>query len=211
MVTLEKGIKKLSKDGIVIDDSRLAQFRKYIDLILGWNRKAPLISYGDEARIAQKHILPSLSLLKLIPEKDEKWLDIGSGAGFPAIPIKIFRDSISLDMLEVNGKKHTFLTKTIRDLELNRCNVIQSRLENLPDAILYNLITAWAVEKPEMIIREASRILHPEGRIIYLKDRRGVAEFENFIPPVLKIADVVKLPNFTRSPRLYAIIIHRSN
>ncbi len=202
MVTLEKGLRELMME---IHPEALTAFRRYIDLILGWNRRISLISTTDESRIVEKHILPSLAIYPHIPDEPINWLDVGSGAGFPAIPLKIIRRDPELLMVESRRKKAIFLMKVIRELNLRGSEVVWSRLEELPADRKYDLITARAVENPHLVLREASRRLQPSGLIFYLRDRRGVEDFRRNMPHGLSVDSIVKLPGFTRTPRLYLI------
>jgi len=204
MVALNKGIKKVLGE---ISEEQAAKFRKYIDLILGWNRKISLISTGDENRIVEKHILPSLGLCKYIPNETLNWMDIGTGAGFPAIPVAIIKNEPRLLVVESTRKKAVFLMRVIRELELNNAKAIWGRFEELTGDRTFHIISARAVSNPLKVVKKASQRLTPHGQIFYIRDKRGVKDFQTNLPKSLTINEIIKLPSFTRDPRLYLMKI----
>ncbi|MEN8907802.1 MAG: RsmG family class I SAM-dependent methyltransferase, partial [Clostridiales bacterium] len=80
--------------GIEINDEKIDKFKIYKELLISWNKKINLTSITDDREIAIKHFIDSLSILQFVNKKDENLIDIGTGAGFPGIPIKIILDDI---------------------------------------------------------------------------------------------------------------------
>ena len=93
-------------------------------------------------------------------------IDLGSGAGFPGLPIKIYAPSLSLTLIESNHKKATFLREVIRALTLTNINVFGGRAESFPGAAA--IATLRAVEKPHQALAAAARLVRPGGRLALL-------------------------------------------
>lgn len=109
------------------------KFQVYSDLLLDWSKRINLVSKKDatQDRII-RHIIDSLTIFKSVDiPKNSKIMDIGSGAGFPAIPIKIVREDIQITLLESIHKKTLFLKKLIEVLKLEGVYIINDRAENV--------------------------------------------------------------------------------
>lgn len=111
---------------------QVAQLQNYIALLLEWNQRINLISPNDEERIAERHILESLAVFSAwsFPQ-NASVLDLGSGAGFPGIPLKIMRPDLAMTLLESRQKKTLFLNAVVRELKIENCRVINARAEEL--------------------------------------------------------------------------------
>ena len=91
-----------------INDEMMEKYSVYRDFLIKWNKKVHLISKNDESRIVNKHFIESLALLKVFNFKEKiRMMDLGSGAGFPSIPLKIFFSEIDLVLVE-SSKKNLF-------------------------------------------------------------------------------------------------------
>jgi 16S rRNA (guanine527-N7)-methyltransferase len=117
--------------GIALTDLHLALFETYRQTLLLWNSRMNLVSLQSELDLPVRHYIDSLTLLPYIPPGTGTVLDIGSGAGFPAIPIKIVRTNLQMTLLEASRKKSSFLKEVIRKLGLEGLTVLNCRLEEL--------------------------------------------------------------------------------
>jgi len=125
-------IEGCAKMDLDLNEKQLNDFENYLALLLEWNQKINLTAIRDPKEIIVQHFLDSLSVLKLdIIEYDHKLLDIGTGAGFPGIPIKIMRPDISLVLLDSVQKKVGFLSEVIEQLNLQKCQAIHARAEDM--------------------------------------------------------------------------------
>ena len=134
---LGKPLSELQTDALFV---YLAELRK-------WNRKINLTAITDERDVIIKHVLDSLSYVKgFSPKPGLRLLDMGSGAGFPAIPLKILCPEISIAMVESVKKKASFLRHIIRALRLEGAEVLDVRTEELPDSLqgVFDVVTARA-------------------------------------------------------------------
>jgi len=162
----------------------IEKFQAYIALLLEWNQKIHLISKKDAKgdRIL-RHFIDSLSIFKVIdPPKDTNVLDLGSGAGFPSIPIKIIREYIQLTMVESIHKKTLFLQKLSEVLKLQRISIVNQRAEKLADQANFegefDLVTAKAFGKLKDIVRLSMPFLKIGGLLVTYKGQGVRREIE---------------------------------
>ncbi|PIQ94541.1 MAG: 16S rRNA (guanine(527)-N(7))-methyltransferase RsmG [Nitrospirae bacterium CG_4_10_14_0_8_um_filter_41_23] len=106
-------------------------FMTYLTELKKWNKTYNLTGLKKDEDIIIKHFFDSLLYLEAMPVGDIKVADIGSGAGFPGIPIKIIRPEIEIYLIEPSGKKSAFLRHIIRKLELKKIEVIEKRIEEI--------------------------------------------------------------------------------
>ena len=103
---------------------------KYLEMVREAGRKINLVSRGDLEFLEQRHLTPSLAVLPLIAKEVKKVLDLGSGAGFPGLPVAIMRGNIDFTLLEATQKKVRFLEKVISELELKNVSASWGRAES---------------------------------------------------------------------------------
>ncbi len=124
------GIKEiLKKNGI--DESTCNDFCKYYELLTEWNEKINLTAITEEEDVAIKHFLDSLNAAKGIIEDGMKVIDVGTGAGFPGLPIKIAQRGISLTLVDSLNKRINFLNEVVSALGLDGVETVHSRAEEL--------------------------------------------------------------------------------
>ncbi len=128
MLLLQQGARLL---GIELDGQQLARFDLYQKELLQWNAKTNLISKKTAEEIAIRHFLDSLTAARYIRFENARMVDIGTGAGFPGLPLKIALPSIQLCLLESNRKKVSFLKHIQRLLNLDGVFTLQDRTENI--------------------------------------------------------------------------------
>jgi len=160
--------KILSHVGININDKQSEQFQKYIDLLLTWNKRTNLISQKDELRIIENHVLESLSFLlafKIFP--GSKIVDIGSGAGFPALPIGLIYSDVTFLLVESKRMKALFLKEVISNLKLENVAVLCERIENLSQNKKYedhfDFAFSRAVASLDVVYGWVEKLLKPDG------------------------------------------------
>jgi 16S rRNA (guanine527-N7)-methyltransferase len=137
----------------------------YIDVLLKWNQVINLTAIRQPEEVLRRHFGESLFAARnlLAPDSSDSVIDVGSGAGFPGVVLKIFAPSIRLTLVESHGKKATFLRELSRTLHLSDVQVIQERAERLQDRA--TLVTFRAVEKFEKILCTAASLVAPGGRL----------------------------------------------
>lgn len=116
--------------GIDINADMAEKFKKYSELLLEWNQKINLTAITDPKEIVIKHFVDSLLLSSAIDIQDQTIVDIGTGAGFPGIPLKIARPKIKLTLLDSLNKRLIFLKEVINNLTLDNVSIIHARAED---------------------------------------------------------------------------------
>jgi 16S rRNA (guanine527-N7)-methyltransferase len=113
----------------------LARLRRFCELLLQWNRRVSnLISKNDESRVVARHVIESLEPAHWVRESGaRKWLDFGSGGGFPALPLAIVHVGSSWTLVESRRTKSLFLRKAVEELGLRDVTVVLARLEEIAD------------------------------------------------------------------------------
>lgn len=131
--------KNLGKHDFTISETQLNQFITYRDELKRWNRKINLTAIVDDHGIIVKHFLDSLSILRCfsIPPS-AKIADVGTGAGFPGLPIKIYRPDIEVTLIEASKKKAAFLKYLLSILGLKSVKIANERAEELINLPVYN-------------------------------------------------------------------------
>lgn len=117
--------------GITLDEDQLDRFDAFTGLLLEWNQRLNLTRITDPEEIAVKHYLDSLSLLAAIEvAPNASLIDVGTGAGMPAIPLKIARPDLTVTMLDSVRKKLTFIETAVQELGLNEVKTVHARAED---------------------------------------------------------------------------------
>ncbi len=172
------GARKL---GIELDERVSASFSIYASELLNWNRKINLTAVTDPREIAIKHFLDSLAPAGCIPDRG-RLLDIGSGGGFPGIPLKIFKPSISALLIDGVRKKINFLKHVLRALGLENIEARQMRTETLlkdPEyATSFDIIISRALSDLLTFVKSALPLLAEHGTIIAMKGEIDTKELD---------------------------------
>ena len=109
--------------------------QQYITILRHWNEKLNLTAIRDPLEILYRHFCESMFAAVAVPVENGRFADIGSGPGFPGIPLKIFRPELELFLVESNIKKGTFLAEVIRELGLGNTHVLINRYEELGEEL----------------------------------------------------------------------------
>jgi len=120
---------------ISVDSQQVLLIQQYIKTLLRWNEKLNLTAIRDPLEILYRHFCESMFAAGAIPVDKGRLADIGSGPGFPGIPLKIIRPELELCLVESNIKKGTFLAEVVRELKLTNSRVLISRYEELGEEV----------------------------------------------------------------------------
>lgn len=161
--------KAAAQIGIRLDESRLKLFRTYEQELLFWNRKINLISVKSGYDIPIKHFIDSLTLARFVPS-GSRLLDIGTGGGFPGVPLKILDPSIRLTLVESNGKKVSFLRELCRKLNLE-VKILNTRVEDLGEEhrSAFDIVVSRAGLRLPGLLETGALLAAPGGKIIAMK------------------------------------------
>jgi 16S rRNA (guanine527-N7)-methyltransferase len=120
---------------LVVSDQQVLQIQQYIKTLLQWNGKINLTAIRDPLEILNRHFCESMYAATAVPVENGRLADVGSGGGFPGIPLKIIRPDLQAFLIESNIKKATFLAEVIRELGLTDAMVMVSRYEELGEEV----------------------------------------------------------------------------
>lgn len=120
---------KLACINMQLPESKIKDFFEYMEELINWNQKINLTAIVEKEDIINKHFIDSLTINKYLSD-EEKVIDVGTGAGFPGIPISITRDNIKIDLLDALNKRIIFLNEIISKLNLKNVNTIHARAED---------------------------------------------------------------------------------
>jgi 16S rRNA (guanine527-N7)-methyltransferase len=178
MLSLGKNARHL---GIELGDTQLAQFDVYKNELLQWNAKTNLISENSSQDIITRHFLDSLTAIQFIQKPNSRIIDVGCGAGFPGLPLKIALPTLKLYLLETNRKKVSFLKHIIRLLNLADTFVLHDRVENIIKADSwkekFDILISRASFKLSELLPQGEFFLAPGGNLIALKGPKVDKEF----------------------------------
>ncbi len=163
--------------GLNLTQDRLAAFNVYYDLLIEWNQKINLTAITEPKDVAIKHIVDSLSCYREdLFNNDKSLIDVGTGAGFPGIPLKIFCPSLKLTLLDSLNKRVKFLQLVVDELKLKNVEVIHARSEEAARMKKYrekfDLATARAVARLPIICEYCLPFVKLGGIFIALKGRQ---------------------------------------
>jgi 16S rRNA (guanine527-N7)-methyltransferase len=172
------GARKL---GFEIDESVTAQFSAHAFELIRWKRKINLTSITNPRDIAIKHFLDSLAPAQFIPD-EARLLDMGSGGGFPGIPLKILKPSLSVLLIDGVRKKINFLKHVLRNLQLENIEAFQIRAENLlkePEfEDSFDVIISRALSDLTPFVKNALPLLANQGTIMAMKGKIDPEELD---------------------------------
>ena len=154
---------------VVISSHQADQIQKYLGLLVLWNQKISLTSIEDKQEIVSRHFGESLFCAKFIPDRRCRLADVGSGAGFPGMPLKLLRREMQVLLIEQDTRKAAFLNEVVRLLNLDTVKVLRTHYEAMPpDLANFDVVTARAVGNHKLILKWASPRLAEGGRVILM-------------------------------------------
>lgn len=165
--------------GFELTERQIFEFELFVSELKKWNRSINLTSLQSDKDIVVKHIIDSLFMAS-ITNNSEVVLDIGSGAGIPALPIKIFKPDVTVISVDAVGKKTQFQRHVARILKLNGFEAIHARVEQLSveHFARYQVVTSRAFASLLQFIVVGEKFLAPTGRMIALKGPLADSELE---------------------------------
>jgi 16S rRNA (guanine527-N7)-methyltransferase len=184
--------------GLQVDDAARASMLRHLELIAKWNRVHNLTAVREPEQMVVVHLLDSLSLLPHLGEA-RRIVDVGSGPGFPGIPIALARRDSEVTLVDSSHKKCTFLEQVRTELALDNVRVVCERVEQWHPDQPFDAVVSRAFADLADFIGQAQHLVAPGGRILAMK---GVYPYEEIarLPASHRVAGVVEL----RVPQLEA-------
>ncbi|GBG97159.1 16S rRNA (guanine(527)-N(7))-methyltransferase RsmG [Lactococcus termiticola] len=171
----EEFYQALGKFNIVLTDQQKADFELYFKLLVEWNEKMNLTAITDEEEVYLKHFYDSVApvLYGLIKNEPVRLLDIGAGAGFPSLPMKILCPELQVTIIDSLNKRINFLTHLTDSLNMENVSLLHGRAEDFGQNSNYrgqfDLVTARAVARLNVLSELTLPFLKKEGRLLSLK------------------------------------------
>jgi 16S rRNA (guanine527-N7)-methyltransferase len=188
---------KAGERSAVLSPAQLQDISTYIDILLRWNARINLTAIRDpeaivtrhfgESLFAARHLVPrssSVASVSSVVNAFETVADVGSGAGFPGLPIKLWAPHLSLTLIESNHKKAAFLREVTRALRLTDVNIQNQRAEDLTGN-RFDVVTLRAVERFKTALPIAAALVAPAGRLCLLIGASQQAQAQASLPQFL--------------------------
>ena len=175
-------IESAKKIDIILSDEQVNKFYKYMSLLIEWNEKINLTAITEPKDIILKHFIDSMTISKYIKDSD-RIIDVGTGAGFPGIPIKIIKEENEIVLLDSLNKRISFLNEVIKELGLNNINCIHSRAEeagrNKNFREKFDISTSRAVANMSVLSEYLIPFTKMGGKVIFMKGSEIKQELED--------------------------------
>jgi len=176
---LTKGALHYKKD---LTLKHIEQFTKYMELLKDWNTKINLTAIEDDREIIIKHFIDSLSILPYVKDQEQKLIDVGTGAGFPGIPLKIVNKNIEVTLLDSLEKRVKFLNEVINSINVSKIKAVHGRAEDIAMNPIYrekyDIAVARAVANLPVLLEYCLPFVKINGVFIAMKGS-NTEEFEN--------------------------------
>lgn len=168
----------LKEHGILLDERQKQQFQDYADMLVEWNQKMNLTAITDIDEIYEKHFLDSI-LPSFDTSIEGTFCDIGAGAGFPSIPLKIVYPQLQVTIVETLGKRITFLEALCKKLELSDVCCVHARAEEfaIDHRESFDIVSARAVANLSMLSELCIPLVKQGGKFLALKGTNGDEEY----------------------------------
>lgn len=168
----------------------------YIEELISWSQKINLTTIKGREDIVVKHFLDSLVCLKQLDDVPLKLLDIGTGAGFPGLPLKIFSHDVSVSLMEATGKKISFLEELLKKLDIHDVQILHGRAEELCKKRelqeKYDVVVIRAVGELKILIKYSFPFLKKGGYLLALKGIMINEELEQSRKYLIKMKGAVE-------------------
>ena len=181
-------IRRASRAGLFLSDELVDKLDAYYALLSRWNEKINLTSLSNPDEAIDRLILEPLSAARHLPLSAVNLMDVGSGGGSPAVPLKLAAPRLGLTMVEAKARKSAFLREAIRHLELDRVDVETARVEELltrPELHeRFDVLTIRAVRVEARVLHTVQAFLRPGGQILLFRGPSGPDVPALVVPPL---------------------------
>lgn len=205
MLQLPQGCQQL---GLDLSVRQLALFEDYLNLLERWNRAYNLTAIRDRDQMVTRHFLDSLAVAPFLD--GQRLLDVGTGAGFPGVPLAIAEPEREFVLLDSNGKKTRFLRHLVAELSLANVHIIQQRAEVLVDQSGFDMILSRAFAALSDMVAATIHLLSSDGRWLAMKGIRPLEEISALPASIeLQMVESLEIPGLNADRHI--VIMHRSS
>lgn len=161
-------INNLNELNIEVTEEKLNKLEKFYELLIDWNNKINLTRIVEKEDVYLKHFYDSLTIVKEVDlNKIETLCDVGTGAGFPGIVLKIFYPHLKITLVDSLLKRVNYLNTIIKELELNDIKAIHARGEDVKEK--FDIVTSRAVANIEKLVVYTMHLVNKDGKLVALK------------------------------------------
>ncbi|MGX9136570.1 16S rRNA (guanine(527)-N(7))-methyltransferase RsmG [Rummeliibacillus sp. JY-2-4R] len=180
----EQFVQALKEQGIELSEKQIQQFHTYFETLVEWNEKMNLTAITDQPSVYLKHFYDSISAAFYIDfNKVQSLCDVGAGAGFPSIPIKICFPHLHITIVDSLNKRIQFLNYLSNALQLEHVNFVHSRAEDFGQQVAYreqfDMVTARAVARLSVLSELCVPLIKAGGRFVAMKAASGEEELQD--------------------------------
>ena len=165
-------------------DSLILKLSTYLDLLVRWNQKTNLTAIREPQEMVRRHFGESLFASLHVPPTAKTLVDLGSGAGFPGLPIQLALPILRVTLAESQNKKAAFLREAVRVLGL-QTEIVAARVETLPASRRFDVVAMRAVDDPALALELAACRLVPGGTLLHLtsgRERYSPEQVDHVLP-----------------------------
>ena len=174
LASITAGLDSLQRD---LPDGAIAKLAQLLTELERWNRRVNLTAIRDLETMVSGHILDSLVVRPLL--EGRRVIDVGTGAGFPGLPLAIAEPQIEFGLLDSNGKKISFVQHVIGELGLSNASAIRARAEDYAPAERFDTVIARALASIPKLLQLAGHLIREDGVLLALKGKHPAAELES--------------------------------
>ena len=185
-------LEELKKIGIIPTDDQLIKLEKFYDLLIKWNEKINLTRITEKEEVYLKHFYDSLTIVKVVDlTKINRLCDIGTGAGFPGIVLKIMFPNLKVTLVDSLQKRINYLNEIIKSLDLKDIECYHSRGEDFKGC--YDVVTSRAVANIEKLVNYTMHLVDKDGIFVAMKgdiDKELTQDVKNKLEKKYKIINI---------------------
>ena len=211
----EEFISNLKELNIEITEEQLNQLEEYYNLLVTENKKYNLTAITEKEQVYLKHFYDSITLSKIIELKDQSLCDIGTGAGFPGLVLKIMFPNLKVTLIESNGKKCNFLNIVKEKLHLNNLTIINERAEiySINNREIFDIVTSRAVAPLKHLLEYSIPTVKVNGYYIAMKsnienETQNIDNYYNKLNVSLENKIIFELP---KEKSLRTLLLYKKN
>lgn len=194
-MTEKEFIEEVQKLGIMPTKEQLQQLEKFYRLLIEWNQKINLTRITEKEDVYLKHFYDSLTIVKEIDlSKVDTLCDVGTGAGFPGIVLKIFYPNLKITLLDSLLKRVNYLNEIIKELKLKDIKAIHTRGEEYHET--FDVVTARAVANIEKLLKYTMHLVNKNGKLVAMKGNIDEELTEEVKKKISKKYKIIKINKF---------------
>ncbi len=194
-MTEQEFIEEIKKLGIMPTQTQLDKLQQFYNLLIEWNKKINLTRIVNKEEVYLKHFYDSLTITKEIDlNKVDTLCDVGTGAGFPGIVLKIFYPNLKITLIDSLLKRVNYLNEIIKTLHLDNIKAIHTRGEDYYEQ--FDIVTARAVANIEKLLKYTMHLVKPSGEFIAMKGNIDEELSDAIKEKINKIYKIIKITKF---------------